>query len=153
MRITQSSIRLRRGESVELECEVSPINAPTNTLKWELDNKTIASINPTKDGKRCRITAASSYEGKGNVRCYDATANVGAICNIQVINKVPANGFGKAALGTLIAGIFLPYLLPVSIIASALGLFVDEEPDHKLRYIGCLIGSIVILLFWIIAAN
>ena len=152
LRFSQQSIRLKSGETVILECDVTPSDAPTENLTWELDNKTIASINPSKTGKRCQIIASTSYEGKGNVRCYDSTTKLGAICNIEVISKVKASTAGKVALWCWLIGIIWPFLLPISTIAGFYGLSSDPEPDRRTKYIVCTAGSIITLLFWLILA-
>lgn len=149
---SQQSVRLKSGETYILECNVSPSDAPTENLTWELDNKTIASINPSKTGRRCQVIASSSYEGKGNVRCYDSNSKLGAICNIEVISKVKPSTTGKVALWCWIIGIFWPFLLPVSTIAGFYGLSSDSEPDRRNRYIVCIVGSILTLLIWLMAA-
>lgn len=148
---SQQSVRLKSGESLILDCNVTPSEAPTENLTWELDNKTIASINPSKDGKRCQIIACTSYEGKGNVRCYDSNTKLGAICNIEVISKVKQSAAGKIALWCWLIGIIMPFLLPISAIASIYGILCDSEPERSARYIVCAVGSSVILLFWIMA--
>lgn len=147
LRFSQPSVRLKLGQTIILECDVTPSDAPTENLTWELDNKSIASINPSKTGKRCQVIASTSYEGKGNVRCYDSTTKLGAICNIEVISKVKSSIAGKIALWCWLIGIIWPFLLPVSTIAGAYGLICDQEPDRRTRYIVCTVGSIVTLLF------
>lgn len=149
---SQQSVRLKTGETFILECNVSPSDAPTENLTWELDNKTIASINPSKTGKRCQIIASTNYEGKGNVRCYDSNTKLGAICNIEVISKVKPSTAGKVALWCWLIGIIWPFLLPVSTIAGFYGLSSDPEPDRRTKYIVCAVGSILTLLFWLMLA-
>ncbi len=149
IRFVQQSVRLKNGETIILECDITPPDAPTENLTWELDNKTIASINPSKYGYRCQITASKSYEGKGNVRCYDAETKLGAICNIEVISKVKPGTVGKVALWCWFIGILFPFLLPISSIASFYGLACDPETEHRTRYIVCAGGSILTMLFWI----
>ena len=149
---SQQSVRLKTGETFILECSVSPSDAPTENLTWELDNKTIASINPSKTGKRCQIIASTNYEGKGNVRCYDSNTKLGAICNIEVISKVKPSTAGKVALWCWLIGIIWPVLLPISTIAGFYGLSSDPEPDRRTKYIVCTVGSILTLLFWLMLA-
>lgn len=149
---SQRSICLKTGETYILECNVTPSEALTDNLLWELDNKTIASINPSKTGKRCQVTASSNYEGKGNIRCYDSNTKLGAICNIEVISKVKPSKAGKVALWCWLIGIIWPFLLPVSTIAGLYGLVSDPEPDRKTKYIVCTVGSILTLLFWLMLA-
>lgn len=149
---SQQSVRLKTGETFILECNVSPSDAPTENLTWELDNKTIASINPSKTGKRCQIIASTNYEGKGNVRCYDSNTKLGTICNIEVISKVKPSTAGKVALWCWLIGIIWPFLLPVSTIAGFYGLSSDPEPDRRTKYIVCTVGSILTLLFWLMLA-
>lgn len=149
LRFSQQSVRLKCGETVIIDCEVTPSDAPTENLTWELDNKTIASINPSKTGKRCQVIASTSYEGKGNVRCYDSATKLGAVCNIEVISKVKQGMAGKLALWCWLIGIIMPFLLPVSAIAGIYGIACDPEPEHKTRYIVCTVGSILTLLFWL----
>ena len=148
LRFTQQSVRLKTGETVVVDCEVTPSNAPTENLTWELDNKTIASINPSKTGRRCQVIASTSYEGKGNVRCYDSASKLGAVCNIEVISKVRQSLAGRLTLWCWVLGIIMPLLLPVSAIAGIYGISCDPEPEHKTRYIVCTVGSILTLLFW-----
>lgn len=149
LRFTQQSVRLKSGETVIIDCEVTPSDAPTENLTWELDNKTIASINPSKTGRRCQVIASTSYEGKGNVRCYDSSMKLGAVCNIEVISKVKQSLAGKLALWCWLIGIIMPFLLPVSTIAGIYGIVCDPEPEHRTRYIVCTVGSILTLLFWL----
>lgn len=149
LRFTQQSVRLKNGETVIIDCEVIPSDAPTENLTWELDNKTIASINPSKTGRRCQVISSTSYEGKGNVRCYDSASKLGAVCNIEVISKVKQSLAGKLALWCWLIGIIMPFLLPVSTIAGIYGILCDPEPEHKTRYIVCTVGSILTLLFWL----
>lgn len=149
LRFTQQSVRIKSGENVIIDCEVTPPDAPAENLIWELDNKTIASINPSKNGRRCQVIASTSYEGKGNVRCYDSNSKLGAVCNIEVISKVKQGAAGKIALWCWLIGIIMPFLLPVSTIAGIYGLTCDPEPDHRTRYIICTVGSILTLFFWL----
>lgn len=150
LRIVQPSIRLKPGQTTILDTEIIPENAQAENLRWEIDNKTIATINKSKNGRRCQVTALTGYEGKGNIRCIDPDANLSAICNIEVVRKVKPNIFGKLALWCLILGMIMPLLLPVSTGASIIGLVKDKDPEHKTRYIVCAIGSVLVLLFWII---
>lgn len=60
---SQQSIRLKTGQSTVLNCNIFPSNAAIEKLIWEVDNPTIASINPSRDGKRCMLTASTNYEG------------------------------------------------------------------------------------------
>lgn len=145
------SIRLKGGETYIIDCRTVPENAPIDALQWELDNRNIASINPSKNGLRCQVIASSSYEGKGNIKCYDANTRLGAICNLEVVSKIKPNSLGKAALTCLLLGIIIPFLLPVSSITSIAGLIKDEESDHKKRYILCLIFSTIFLIVWLSA--
>ncbi len=149
LHFVQQSVRLKTGETVIIDCEVTPSDAPTESLTWELDNKTIASINPSKTGRRCQVIASISYEGKGNVRCYDSASKLGAVCNIEVISKVKPSLAGKLTLWCWLIGIIMPFLLPVSAIAGIYGISCDSEPEHKTRYIVCTVGSILTLLFWL----
>ena len=146
---TQQYVRLRTGETVIVDCEVTPSNAPVENLTWELDNKTIASINPSKNGRRCQVIASTNYEGKGNIRCYDSSTRLGAVCNIEVVSKVKQGIAGKIALWCWLIGMIMPFLLPVSTIAGVYGLTCDPEPYHKKRYIVCTVGSILTLLFYL----
>lgn len=149
LRFSQHSVRLKNRETYILECVITPPNAPTENLTWELDNKTIASINPSKYGHRCQIIASAGYEGRGNVHCYDADTKLGAICNIEVISKVKPGTAGKVALSCWLIGILFPFLLPVSSIVSFYGLASDPETEHHNRYKVCAVGSILTLLFWL----
>lgn len=142
------SVRLKNGEIVIIDCEAIPSNAPTENLTWELDNKIIASINPSKTGCRCQVTASTNYEGKGNIHCYDSASKLGAVCNIEVISKVKHGLAGKLTLWCWLIGILMPLLLPVSMLAGVYGFLCDPEPEHKIRYIICTVGSILTLLFW-----
>lgn len=146
------SICLESGEVYVIECHKYPENAPLDSLQWEFDNKNIASINPSKTGERCQIVASSTYVGKGNVRCYDAETKIGAICNLEVVAKKKAKKTVYSIISCLcfIFGIFFPYLLPVSIIASILGLEKDKEERNHRGYIWRLVLSIIVLLLWII---
>lgn len=149
LRITQQAIRLKSGTTTIIDCEVSPPDAPTDTLVWELDNKTIAYINPSKTGRRCQVVASTGYEGSGNIRCYDSKSKLGAICNLEVFSRVLPTGAGKAALWCWLLGIIIPFLLPISTIASIYGLSQDPEPERRTRYIVCAIGSVLTLIFWL----
>lgn len=151
LRFSQQSIRLKPGQSTVINCDIFPQNAAVEKLVWELDNRTIASINPSRDGNRCMLTASTSYEGSGNIRCYDSATDIGAICNIEVTSKIKPSMAGKVALWSWLIGIFVPFLLPISTIAGIYGLSHDEEENHRKRYIICTIGSILTLLFWFIA--
>lgn len=152
IRFSSSSLTVKTGDTVILECDVSPSGAPTENFVWDLDNGTIATINPSRYGNKCRITASSNYEGKGNIRCYDPVSKLGAICNLEVVSKEKATTAGKIALSCWMAGILIPVVLPASIIASIYGLTCDPEVAHRKRYIVCAIGSIITLLFWIFTA-
>ena len=149
IRFIQRSVRLKIGKTAIVDCEVTPSDAPTEGLIWELDNKTIASINPSKTGRRCQVTASTSYEGKGNIRCYDSASKLGAVCNIEVISKVKQSLAGKLTLWCWLIGIIMPFLLPISAIVGICGVLCDPEAEHKTRYIVCTVGSIFTLLFWI----
>ncbi len=153
LRFTPSSITMKTGDTIILECSTSPSDAPTDKFVWDLDNGTIATINPSKYGNRCQVIASANYEGKGNIRCYDPDSKLGAICNLEVLSKEKATTAGKIALSCWMAGIMLPYVLPISIIASIYGLTSDPEPAHRKRYITSAIGSVVTLLMWLMAAG
>lgn len=153
IRFPQQSICIKTGDTVILECDVVPADAPTENFSWDLDNGTIATINPSKYGHRCQVIASPNYEGKGNIRCYDPESKLGAICNIEVVSKTKATTAGKIALSCWMAGIMIPAILPISTIASLYGLACDSEPAHKKRYIVCAIGSVLTLLFWLMAGG
>lgn len=153
IRFSPSAITVKTGETVILACETVPADAPTDKFVWDLDNSTIATVNPSKYGNRCQVVASANYEGKGNIRCYDPDSKIGAICNLEVVSKEKATKAGKIALSCWMAGIMLPYVLPVSTIASIYGLTSDPEPAHKKRYMTCLVGSIATLLLWLVAAG
>lgn len=151
MYLSQQIVQLKNGRTVILDCNLMPADAPSENLVWELDNRNIASINPSKDKKRCQVIASRQYTGKGNVRCYDANTELGAICNVEVVSKIRHTVWGKLALICWLLGIILPFLLPVSMGASIYGMMKDEEPDHRKRYIVCAVGSILTFLIWISA--
>lgn len=153
IRFSPSAITVKTGETVILACETVPADAPTDKFVWDLDNSTIATVNPSKYGNRCQIVASANYEGKGNIRCYDPDSKIGAVCNLEVVSKEKETKVGKIALSCWMAGIMLPYVLPVSTIASIYGLTSDPEPAHKKRYMTCLVGSIATLLLWLVAAG
>lgn len=145
----EPSIRLKTGEQIIIECMLTPPNALSEGLTWSLDNKTIASCNPSKDGKKCKLTAALNYEGKGNIRCYDADSNLSAICNFEIYRRSKQTKYGKTAIACWIIGIFLPFLLPISAAASIWGLTHDLEAPSKKTYIICAIGSLMTLFVWL----
>ncbi|MFQ6948272.1 MAG: Ig domain-containing protein [Blautia hansenii] len=144
---TQQSIRLKNRETAILECNIKPSGAPTENLIWELDNKTIASINPSKYGYRCQVIASGNYEGKGNVRCYDPETKLGAICNIEVISKIKQGMAEKIALWCWILGIIIPFLLPISAFVSACGFVCDPEKERRPKYGIYAIASILTFIF------
>lgn len=145
----QSSLRLKTGDQLILECMLTPPNALSDGLTWSLDNKTITSFNPSKDGKKCKITAALNYEGKGNIRCYDADTNLSAICNFEVYRRSKHSKYGKVAITCWIFGIFLPFLLLISMATSIWGMTHDAEAESKRTYIICAIGSLMTLFVWL----
>lgn len=147
--LNQTSLTMRSGTTTILQCSVLPQNAETQHLVWELDNRNIAAINPSRDKMKCQITASGSFTGKGNVRCYDQATGVGAICNIEVASKIKHTWVGTMALLCMLFGFFLPVLSAVSIGFSVYGLVKDEEVSHKTRYIVCVVISILTIMIWI----
>ena len=148
---TKQSIRLKGGETIVIECNITPSNAQAENLVWEVDNKVIATANPSIDGLKCQITASSTYEGTGNIRCYDPVNRVAASCKLEVMTQIKHTTAGKITKNCMWWGIIVPILLPVSIIAGIYGLCTDEDPDHRPRYTWCTIISTIILLIFISA--
>ena len=146
---SSEGIRLKGGETVVIECQITPDGASAENLVWELDNRTIASINPSLDGRKCQITASATYEGSGNIRCYDPETRTAAVMKLEVTTTVKHTAAGKIALGCTIAGIFMFFPLFISIIAGVMGLMTDDDPDRKPRYIWCTAISVVMLLIWL----
>lgn len=149
LKFDEQSVRIKNGETVILECSVIPQNAPTENLTWEIDNKTIASINPSKNGRRCQVTGATGYEGKGNIRCYDPYSKLGAICNIEVISKVKHTWVGTLTLICMLIGFFFPVLSAASICLGVYGLVQDAEESHRARYIVCSVISVLTIIIWL----
>lgn len=146
LRLSQSAVRLKLGRMVILDCEIVPENAHVGKLVWELDNRSIATINPSKSGRRCQVIASTRYEGKGNVRCYEEESKRRAVCNLEVITKVKQNSIGTLALLFWLFGFLVWFLLPISTGFSIWGMVKDKEPEHKNRYVVCLIGSLTTLI-------
>lgn len=82
-------ITLRGGQTYIITCVTDPLNAAVENLRWELDNRTIATFNPSKDGRKCQIIGATSYQGSGNIRCFDPDSRLSAVCPIEVTNTKP----------------------------------------------------------------
>lgn len=156
--LEQTSITLRNGTSTILQCSVLPQNVETEHLVWELDNRNIVSINPSRDKMKCQINASESFIGKGNIRCYDQRTGIGAICNIEVVSKIEHTWAGTMALLCMLFGMlfgcFLPalsvVLLLVSIGFSIYGLIEDKEISHHNRYIMCTVIGALTLIVWIV---
>ena len=146
---SSEGIRIKGGETIIIECQITPFGASAENLVWELDNRTIAQINPSIDGRKCKITASPTYEGSGNIRCYDPETRTAASMPIEVTNTVRHTALGKTALACTIAGIFMFFPLFVAIIAGVMGLCNDEDPDRRSRYIWCTAISGVFLLMWL----
>lgn len=146
--LNRTSITLRGGTSEILQCSVLPQDAETNHLVWELDNKNIAAINPSKDKLKCQVTTSKSFTGKGNIRCYDQTSGIGAICNIEVVSKIKHTWAGTLTLLCMLFGFFFPVLSGISIGLGIYGLVQDEEISHRPRYIVCMVISALTLIVW-----
>lgn len=149
LRIIPQYLQIKRGDIQIVESQIYPIDAAIGELVWEIDNRSIANINPSIDSRRCQVIAATQYEGKGNIRCYDPVTRIGAICNIEVVSNENKNKLGNLAIGLWLLGIIIPVLLPVSLIIGFSGLSKDEDPNHKGKYIVAIVGSIITGLLWI----
>lgn len=147
--LNQTSITMRSGTTTIIQCSVLPQNAETQHIVWELDNKNIAAINPSRDKMKCQISASESFTGKGNIRCYDQNTGVGGICNFEVVSKIKHTWIGTVALLCMLFGFFLPVLSVASIGLGIYGLVKDEEASHNTRYIVCAVISLFTIGMWI----
>lgn len=77
-------LSLRGGETKVINCMIDPPNAASGNLRWEMDNRTIANINPSKDGQKCQIIASTKYQGSGNIKCYSSEKGFSAVCPVEV---------------------------------------------------------------------
>jgi hypothetical protein len=141
-------IVMKSGSTIILQCKVIPENAETEHLIWEIDNKNIAAINPSRDRMKCQINASSSFTGKGNIRCYDSTTKIGAICNFEVVSRIKHTWVGTLALLCILAGFFYPLFSGISIGLCIYGLVQDKEISHRTRYITCIVIGILTILIW-----
>ena len=147
--LEQTNITMKGGTTAILQCRVLPQNAETEHIVWDLDNRNIAAINPSKDKMKCQVNTSERFTGKGNIRCYDQTTGIGAICNIEVVSKIKHTWVGTMALICMLVGFFLPVLSGVSIGFSVYGLVQDEETSHRARYIVCAVISVLTIFVWI----
>ncbi len=145
---SQDIIKMKGGDIVVIECNITPSNAPADKLIWEVDNKVIATANPSKDGRKCQIIASGTYEGTGNIRCYDPETRIAASCRLEVNTSDRHTTAGKITFRCMCWGFLIPILFPVSIVAGLYGLCTDNDPasDSKGHYIWCPIVSTIMLL-------
>lgn len=143
---SEETINLKIGHSTVVECNTIPATASTNGFIWQIDNNSIASINYSPDGKKCKITAATQKEGKGNLRCYDPKTGFSAVCPVNVYARIKLNLIQKLLFLISVIGFFCAPILLIPIIIDIIFLIVTKENHLKKVYIINIILSIILAI-------
>lgn len=110
LRITTDKVTLHNGEKQVVEVEAIPANAPTENLRWEIDNRSIASLSVSSvSNLRCQISASSQYTGTGNIRCFDPETRISSVAQLEVKMKqsIPGGGCGGCLIACLVVFLLL----------------------------------------------
>ena len=80
--LSAESVELKIGESTSLSCTVSPDNATTKTIEWEVDNPDIVSLTDNGNGT-ITVNTLAVGEATITVKATDGS-NVTATCAVKV---------------------------------------------------------------------
>ena len=80
--LSAESVELKIGESTSLSCTVSPDNATTKTIEWEVDNPDIVSLTDNGNGT-VTVNTLAVGEATITVKATDGS-NVTATCAVKV---------------------------------------------------------------------
>ncbi len=141
---SDDTISLKIGQTKIVECKTIPADASTNGFVWQFDNNSIASINYSTDGKKCKITAATQKEGKGNLRCYDPKTGFSAVCPVDVYARIRLNLIQKILYVLSVVGFFCAPVLLIPIVADIVLFFNTKEEQKKKVYIFNIVLSVVL---------
>lgn len=141
---SEDVISLKIGHTKIIECNTIPADASTGGFIWQFDNNSIASINYSTDGKKCKITAATQKEGKGNLRCYDPKTGFSAVCPIDVYARVKLNLIEKLLYFLSVIGFFFVPILLIPITIDVILLLNAKEEQKKKIYVFNIILSVIL---------
>lgn len=141
---SDNTISLKIGQTKVVECNTVPADASTNGFVWQFDNNSIASINYSTDGKKCKITAATQKEGKGNLRCYDPKTGFSAVCPVDVYARVRLNLIQKILYVLSAIGFFCVPVLLIPIVADIVLFLNTKEEQKKKAYIFNIVLSVAL---------
>lgn len=141
---SEDVISLKIGQTKIVECNTVPADASTSGFVWQFDNNSIASINYSTDGRKCKITAATQKEGKGNLRCYDPKTGFSAVCPIDVYARVKLNLIEKLLYLLSAIGFFCAPVLLIPIVIDVILLLNTKEEQKKKIYIFNIIFSVIL---------
>lgn len=149
IRLSKSSISVPVGESETISCNLFPENAAHGEIVWELDNDGVGSITQTDEGKTCHFTATTSSLAKGTLKCRVKGTSKSATCSISIIPDQTPTGLKACtiiftilgilfsffipvswAAGSGIAGYFIDFMLPLSLLLSLIG---KSKTDNKVK--------------------
>lgn len=141
---SEDTISLKIGQTKIVECNTVPADASTNGFVWQFDNNSIASINYSTDGRKCKISAATQKEGKGNLRCYDPKTGFSAVCPVDVYARVKLNLIEKILYLLSAIGFFCIPVLLIPIAIDILLLLNTKEQKKKKVYVFNIILSAIL---------
>lgn len=141
---SEDTISLKIGHTKIVECFTVPADASTNGFMWQFDNNSIASINYSTDGRKCKITAATQKEGKGNLRCYDPQTGFSAVCPVDIYARIKLNFIQKILFVLSVIGFFCVPILLIPIVIDILMLLKTKEKQEKKAYIINIALSVVL---------
>lgn len=141
---SDDTISLKIGQTKVVECNTVPVDASTNGFVWQFDNNSIASINYSTDGKKCKITAATQKEGKGNLRCYDPKTGFSAVCPVDVYARVRLTLLQKILYVLSAIGFFCVPVLLIPIVADIVLFLNTKEEQKKKVYIFNIVLSVAL---------
>lgn len=148
--LSAEKVRVRTGSKYTIHCSTNPADAVTDGIEWSFDNPSIATCNPSRDGRSCIITAGTKMEGKGNIRCTDKHSRISAVCPVEVSAK--KGGIELIAVLLIILGTIIPYAQIIPFGLGAYGIYRISQKKPLFTIQMCIVAivlSIVGGVFWI----
>lgn len=167
--LSETNLSVELGKSWTIHCKLTPENAAHGDIVWELDNKALGTIAQNNDPKVCQYTATTASLAKGTLTCSIRDSHLSATCNISVVPEDRPNGLITCtiiftviglffsffiplfrALGAGIAGYFIDFMLPTSLVLSLVG---KSKAGNKTKaFPTCLILNLIFTAIMLLIA-
>lgn len=165
---SQNSVEI--GGKVELICSVTPPDAHVKGFVWSLENEKMGSLTKLHDEYHYLFTATTDHLGTAKVLCHPKGAESGIMgsCEISVQPENRPSGFIACTLvftilglvqcflipalwaaGGGIAGYFVDFFLPASLVMSLIG--SAKYPEIR-TFRTCLILNVIFTVLMLIIA-